>query len=164
MRLNNTYNSPNPFIRKYFKKRVEKAIEFAELKKDDKIIDYGAGPGYLEQRLPDYNIIPFEKEHILDNLDMFDFNKIFCLDVLEHMSFDEIIKLLTIVKLKKAILITSIPKGNLLSKIIRLICLRKPTPSDHITSYKKLQKILSYYFKKDREYNLLNMNVIQRWS
>src|SRR3989338_4656637 len=123
-RLENTYESKNWLVRTYFNYKINRAITLASLRKEDIILDFGCGGGWLEGKLKDYKIYGYdinpEKTFIRDYKEIKP-TKIFVLDVLEHIPSDEIEKILNNFKKlnNKFILIVSIPTENLISRKIR---------------------------------------------
>ena len=64
--LSNTYESGNLIAKIYFRWKVMTAIRLAGLKKEDVILDYGCGDGWLEHKLKNYNIHGYDLTKLLD--------------------------------------------------------------------------------------------------
>ena len=59
-KLENTYESKNLITRVYFRLKINKAIKLAGLKKEDIILDFGCGDGWLEKKLKNYKIYGYD--------------------------------------------------------------------------------------------------------
>ena len=154
-KLENTYESKNLITRVYFRLKINKAIKLAGLKKEDIILDFGCGDGWLEKKLKNYKIYGYdinpEKTFIKDYKKIKP-NKIFVLDVFEHIPLEEIKKILDNFKKlnNKFDLIVSIPTENLISRKIRKLVGKPEVPKEHITKCSEIVKILkrNFIFKK----------------
>ena len=86
--LNNTYESGSLVAKIYFRWKVMTAIKLAGLTKEDIILDYGCGDGWLEHKLKNYNIHGYDlnpdKTFVKDYTKIRP-TKIFVLDVFEHV-------------------------------------------------------------------------------
>ena len=83
-RLENTYESKNLLVRTYFKYKIDRAIKIARLKKEDVILDFGCGGGYLEKQLKNYKIYGYDinpEKTFIDDYRKIKPTKIFALDV-----------------------------------------------------------------------------------
>ncbi len=163
--LENTYESKSPITRIYFRKKIDAAIKLAGLKKDDIILDFGCGAGWLESRLRGFDIRGYDinpKKTFIKDYKNIKPTKIFCLDVFEHIPFSEIA---TIIKNFKEMnsqfqIIVSIPTGNLLSKKVRRLVGKTEVPKEHITSYKQILGILKKNFVLKKKINFLTVTKI----
>lgn len=163
--LENTYESRNIITRIYFKQKINAAIKLAGLKKEDIILDFGCGAGWLENKLEGFNVKGYDinpKKTFIKNYKSIKPTKIFCLDVFEHIPSSEII---TIIKNFKEInkhfhLIVSIPTGNLLSRKVRRLVGKTEVPKEHITSYKEILEILKKNFTLKKKINFFTVTKI----
>ncbi|MEK6913529.1 MAG: methyltransferase domain-containing protein [Nanoarchaeota archaeon] len=163
--LENTYENKNLLTRTYFKQKVEAAIRLAKLKKDDIILDFGCGAGWLEERLRKFYIVGYdinpEKTFIKDYRTMKP-TKIFCLDVFEHISPEEIEEIIQNFKKVNSQfeLIVSIPTGNFISRKVRKLVGKTEVPKEHITSYADILCLLKKNFKLKKQANFLTVTKI----
>ncbi len=93
--LKSTYLNKNPLVRAFFKKKVNLAVGIADLKKEDSILDFGCGEGWLKNKLraqgfnvTGYDITP-EHSDIADYKKLKP-SKIFAMDVFEHIEKSQI--------------------------------------------------------------------------
>jgi SAM-dependent methyltransferase len=163
--LENTYESKNLLTRIYFRQKVEAAIKIAKLRKEDIILDFGCGAGWLEERLRKYYIIGYdinpEKTFVKDYQSVKP-SKIFCLDVFEHIPAGEIRKIIENFKKMndKFEIIVSIPTGNFISRKVRKMVGKTEVPKEHITSYEEILKILKENFILKRKVNFFTVTKI----
>jgi SAM-dependent methyltransferase len=166
--LENTYRNKNLLTRVYFKQKVEAAIRVAKLKKEDIILDFGCGAGWLEERLRKYYIVGYdinpEKTFIKDYTTMKP-SKIFCLDVFEHIPPEEIIKIIENFKRmnNNFEIIVSIPTGNFISRKVRKLVGKSEVPREHITSYREILNILNKNFQLVEKVNFFTVTKIFRF-
>lgn len=164
-KLENTYESKNLITKIYFRIKIWLAIKIAKLKKENIILDFGCGDGWLEKELKDYQIFGYdlnpEKTFIKDYRKIKP-NKIFALDVFEHIPPNEIEKILEEFKKlnNKFELIVSIPTGNFLSRKIRKLVGKTEVPKEHITNYKEVLKILKEKFILKKNINFLSVSKV----
>jgi len=164
-KLENTYESKNFITQTYFKTKVWLAVRIANIKRDDVILDFGCGDGWLEKKLKDYEIYGYdinpEKTFIKDYKTIVP-TKIFVLDVFEHIPEKEIIKLLNNFKRlnKKFDLIVSVPTENWLSRKVRKLVGKSEVPEEHITNHKKIFDILKSNFKLKKRINFFTVSKI----
>tara|TARA_Y100000310_G_C20655354_1_gene801701 strand:+ start:1265 stop:1795 length:531 start_codon:yes stop_codon:yes gene_type:complete len=159
--LDSTYNSGSLIAKVYFRWKVMTAIKLAGLKKDDKILDYGCGDGWLEHKLKNYNIIGYdlnpEKSFVKDYTKVRP-TKIFVLDVFEHIPggvIKEIVK--NFKKMGNFELIVSQPTENWLSRAVRRMIGKKAVPDEHITRYEEIVKILEREFRLVKKVNFFTV-------
>ena len=163
--LKNTYESKNFITRTYFKQKVEAAIRIAKLKKEDIILDFGCGAGWLEEQLRKFYIVGYdinpEKTFIKDYRTMKP-TKIFCLDVFEHIPLEEIKKIMgNFKKMNDHFqIIVSIPTGNFISKKVRKLVGKIEVPKEHITSYNEILGLLKSNFKLKDKINFFTVTKI----
>jgi SAM-dependent methyltransferase len=164
-RLKETYENKNPITLIYFRTKAWLAVKMAGLKKQDVILDFGCGGGWLEKKLKNYEIYGYdinpEKTFIKDYKKIKP-DKIFALDVFEHIPEGEIRKILDrFKKLKnKFWLIVTVPTENLLSRKVRKFVGKTEIPKEHITNHKKIFKILKENFKLKKKINFFSVSKI----
>jgi len=143
----------------------------ADLKKDDLILDFGCGKGWLKNKLKEggYNVIGYDitPEHT----DIKDYtkikpNKIFLTDVFEHLSKEEIEKIIANFKRMNPDfeIITSIPTENLVSRKARKILGKRERAMDHITPLKDILEILNRNLKLVKKINFLTVSYIAKFK
>lgn len=164
-KLENTYQSKNPLTRIYFRKKIDSCIRIAKLKKEDIILDFGCGAGWLEKKLNKYKIFGYDinpEKTFIENYKDVKPTKIFCLDVLEHIPEKDIENILS--KFKELNdnfeLIVSIPTGNFISRKIRKLVGKLEVPKEHITSYATILNILKKNFNLKRRLNFFSVTKI----
>ena len=158
-------------VRKYFKKKVDTAINLANLSKEDEILDFGCGAGTLKNRLrtegykvTGYDITPEHSD--IEDYTKLSPNKIFAMDVFEHMFKEDII--LTLQNFKKMsnhfFIVVSIPVEGLIYRNIRRLMGKRPIDVGHITNIKELKSILNHEFKFVKGKNILNLTYVGLWE
>lgn len=158
-------------IRKYFKKKVDTALNLANLSKEDEILDFGCGAGALKNRLrtegyevTGYDITP-EHSDIKDYTKLSP-TKIFAMDVFEHMFKEDIT--LTLQNFKKMsdhfFIVVSIPVEGLIYRTIRRLIGKRPVDAGHITNINELKSILNHEFKFVKGKNILNLTYVGLWE
>lgn len=168
--LNATYLNKNPLIRLFFRTKVNIAIKIADLRKTDKILDFGCGAGWLKNELKskEYSVIGYDKTP--EQTDIKDYtkvkpDKIFALDVFEHIPISEIKKIIKNFKKmnQNFELIISIPTENFISRKIRKILGKSEKVKDHITSLKEILKILNSELQLTKKFNFLTVSYIAKF-
>lgn len=164
-KLEDTYEDKNPLTRFYFRTKVWLAIRIAKLKKEDIILDFGCGGGWLEEKLKDYEIYGYDinpKKTFIKDYRKIKPTKIFVLDVLEHIPSEEIEKILNNFKKlnNNFILIISVPTENLISRKIRKFVGKREVPKEHITKYQEIIKILKENFILKKRINFFTISHI----
>jgi SAM-dependent methyltransferase len=162
--LSNTYESGNLIAKIYFRWKVMTAIKLAGLKKEDIILDYGCGDGWLEHKLKNYNIYGYdlnpEKTFVKDYTKIRP-NKIFVLDVFEHVPVKVIKEIIgSFKKMGKFELIISQPTENWLSRKVRKLIGKSEVPDEHITRYEEIIEILKEEFKLIKKVNFFTVSHI----
>lgn len=159
--LENTYNSSNLITKIYFRWKVMTAIKLANLKKDDIILDYGCGDGWLEHKLKNYNLYGYDlnpKKSFIKDYRKIKSNKIFVLDVFEHIPVNEIKKIIkNFKKMGKFHLIVSQPTENWISRKVRKLVGKTEVPKEHITRYEEIIEILNEEFKLIKKVNFFSV-------
>jgi len=163
--LEDTYESGNLITRTYFRQKMNAAIRLARLKKEDIILDFGCGGGWLEKKLKNYNIIGYDinpEKTFIKNYRKLIPTKIFCLDVFEHIPVSEIKKIIENFKRMNSHfqIIVSIPTGNLISRKTRKFVGKMEVPKEHITSYNEILNILKENFKLKKKINFFTVTKI----
>ena len=161
-RLENTYESKNLLVRTYFKYKINQAIRMARLKKNDIILDFGCGGGWLERQLTHYKIYGYDinpEKTFIKDYRLLKPNKIFALDVFEHIPKEEIQKIIdSFKKLNDHFyIIVSIPTENFISRKVRKLVGKKEIPDEHITKYKEIFNLLKKNFKILRKDNIFTV-------
>ena len=160
-KLSNTYDSGSFIAKIYFRWKVMTAIKLAGLKKDDVILDYGCGDGWLEHKLKNYNIIGYDlnpDKSFIDDYRKVNPDKIFVLDVFEHVPVKVIKEIISnFKKMGKFELIVSQPTENWLSQTVRRLIGKKAVPDEHITRYEEIVKILKKEFKLVKKVNFFTV-------
>jgi len=167
--LESTYTNKNPITRIYFRTKVWLCIKIARLKKEDIILDFGSGGGWLEKKLKDFKIYGYdinpEKTFVKDYKKIKP-TKIFALDVFEHIPVKEIENVVKNFKNlnNKFKLIVSIPTENLISRKVRKFVGKTEIPKEHITKEKEILKILKKNFKLEKRINFMTVAHIYRFD
>lgn len=164
-KLENTYESPNFLVRTYFRWKINTSIWLANLKKDDVILDFGCGGGWLEKKLKDYNIIGYDtnpKKTFIKDYRKIKPTKIFALDVFEHIPIKETKKILANFKKmnNNFELIVSQPTENWLSRKTRKFFGKEEVPKEHITRYEKIVELLKKEFEYRKKINFFTLTHI----
>lgn len=164
-KLEDTYESKDLITRVYFRTKIWIAIKIARLKKEDIILDFGCGGGWLEKKLEDFQIFGYDinpEKTVIKDYKKIVPTKIFVLDVFEHVPEKEIIKIIDGFKKlnKKFDLIVSVPTENWLSRKIRRLVGKSEVPKEHITHHKEIEKILKTNFILKRKINFFTISHI----
>ena len=121
-----TVLSINPFVRWFSRKKIDIALKMAGLKKEDVVLDFGCGDGYLKRTNPGLNITGYDinpEQTGIDDYRKIQPNKIFAMDVLEHIPKREIEVILKNFKNMSHDfdLIVAIPTENWISRKARML-------------------------------------------
>jgi len=167
-RLENTYESDSLIARWYFRSKVYTAIKLAGLKKEEDILDFGCGGGWLEKKLKNFKIFGYDlnpKKTFIKDYREIKPDKIFVLDVFEHIPKEEIKKIVdNFKKMGKFELIVSQPTENWLSRKVRKLIGKSEIPDEHITRYEEVLNILNKNFKLKKKINLFTVGHIFLFS
>ncbi|MAG10937.1 hypothetical protein CMI44_01330 [Candidatus Pacearchaeota archaeon] len=164
-KLENTYESKSLITRTYFRTKVWLAIKLAKLKKEDVILDFGCGGGWLEKKLKDYEIYGYDNnpdKTFIEDYRTLSPTKIFVLDVFEHIPLDEINKIISkFEKLNENFdLIVSVPSENWVSRKMRKFVGKSEVPGEHITRHYEIFDILKQNFKLKKKINFFTVSKI----
>ena len=169
--LKATYMHKNPLLRFFFRSKINIAIRLANLKKDDLILDFGCGAGWLKNKLEKqgYNILGYDKtpeQGDLKDYTKIKLDKIFVMDVFEHIPKEEIVEIIKNFKKMSPNfeLITAIPTENLLSRKVRRLLGKSEKVSDHITPLKDVLKILKSELRLIKKINFLSVSWIGKFK
>ena len=157
----------NPLVRLFYRMKFGIAIFYAGLKKDDLILDFGCGIGWLKKQLSEYNVVGYDIDPKLTEVDYTKIkpNKIFAMDVFEHVPKNEIRKILkNFKKTGSFILIAAIPTENWFWRKSRKLMGLSETVKDHITPLKEIYKILEEELTWVRQVNFLGITHISKWK
>ncbi|KKN48146.1 hypothetical protein LCGC14_0655900 [marine sediment metagenome] len=159
----------NPIVKLFFRLKFAIAIRYADLKKDDLILDFGCGDGWLKKILPDYNIIGYDIDPKLTEIKDYTKlkpDKIFALDILEHMKKREIRKIIKSFKRMNPNfkLVTIIPTETWFWRKSRKLLGLSETVKDHITKLKDILQILNEELTLVKKINFLAVTHIAKWK
>lgn len=167
--LRETINNKNPLVRFFFKWKFNKAIKFANLKKDDLILDFGCGAKYLKSVLKGYNYVGYDINS--EQTEITDYTKIkpdviFALDVFEHIEKEEIKKIIKNFKKMNPNLrlITIIPNETWFWSLSRRILGMSAEKKDHITNIKEILKILNQEMKQTKKFCFYFVSYLFRYE
>ena len=169
--LQDTYLHKNPLVRLYFKTKVRIALGMANLKKGDKILDFGCGAGWIKNNLirKGYSVVGYDV--VARQSDVGDYrvlapNKIFASDVFEHISKEEIREIIENFKKMnpKFELIVIIPTENWLSRRVRLFLGKTERVESHITPLDEILRILNSELKLVKKFNFLSVSWIGKFE
>ncbi len=160
-----TYESKKLITRVYFRTKVWLAVKTARLQKQDVILDFGCGSGWLEKKLRNYSIFGYDinpKKTFIEDYREIKPTKIFVLDVFEHIPKEEIEKIIDEFKKSsnKFEIIISLPTENIISRKIRRFVGKPEVPKEHITNHRDVIKILKNHFKLKRKINFFTVSYI----
>ena len=168
-KLSNTYESRNLITKFYFRSKVWVAIKMARLKRNDVILDFGCGGGWLEQKLEGNKIYGYDinpkKTFIKDYRDVKP-TKIFALDVFEHIPVKEIQSISEEFEKmsSKFDLIVSAPTENWISRKMRKMVGKSEVPEEHITNWRVIYNLLRKKFRLKRSFNFFSVSKIWVFS
>jgi len=168
-RLENSYESKNILTKTYFKTRVWLIIHIAKLRKEDIILDFGCGAGWLEGKLKNYEIYGYdinpEKTFIKDYRKIKP-DKIFVLDVFEHIPLDKIKEILMDFKKMNPNfeLIASIPTENWISRKVRKCVGKTERVPTHITTLKTILKLLNSELKLVKKISFFGVSYLAKFK
>ena len=163
------HNNKNPLVRLFYRIKFKIAISYAQLKKDDLILDFGCGTGQLKKMLPGYKLIGYDIDPKLTKIKDYTKikpDKIFALDVFEHIPQEEIRRILRNFKKMNLnfVLVTAIPTETWLWRKARKLMGLSETVTDHITKLEEILKILNEELYWKREINFALMTHISKWK
>lgn len=154
--------SKNIIVRYFFRTKFKIIIKFANLKKDDVILDFGCGDKWLKRILQGYNVVGYDinpKQTEIKNYRKIQPNKIFAIDVFEHIPEDKLEKIIAdFKKMGDFELIACIPTENFISRKVRKLLRKKERAIDHLTEYRQIKKILDKKLKLSKRLNFLTIS------
>ena len=161
-KLETTYEDKNIITKVYFRSKVFVAIKLAGLNKEDIILDFGCGGGWLEKKLKNFKIFGYDlnpKKTFVEDYKEIKPTKIFVLDVFEHIPRSEIKKIINNFKKmnNKFELIVSQPTENWLSRNVRKLIGKSEVPDEHITRYEEILEILNRNFNLKKKVNFFTV-------
>ena len=166
-----THGNKNPLIRLFFKLKTSIAINLANLKEGDHILDFGCGAGYLKNKLKGkghnaqgYDITPHQSD--VGDYTTLKPNKIFVLDVFEHIPLEEIKNIIQNFKNMNSRfeLITIIPTENWISRKSRKLLGKSEKVEGHITSLKDILRVLKKELRLVKKINFLSISYIAKFK
>lgn len=156
-------------VERFYKKKYDTISRISNLKHDDNILDFGCEHGNFKKHNPDLNITEYDIDKRYTGIDDYRNtkpNKIMVLDVFEHMDEDNI--RYTIKEFKKlnsnVIIVVSLPYGNIMSQLARMIVGKTRTVETHITSYRSVINILKEELTAVKETNFYFISYIGVFS
>ncbi len=167
--LESTYLSKNIITRAYFRAKVFAAIKLAKIKKQDVILDFGCGGGWLEKKLKNFNIKGYDinpNKTFIKDYRKIKPDKIFVLDVFEHIPPREIEKIVSEFKKmnRRFELIVSIPTENVISRKVRKFVGKPEVPKEHITRYSDILRVLKKNFKLKNKINFFTVSHLLKFE
>lgn len=166
-KITSTYLNKNLLIRLFSRTKVVIAIRLANLKKEDVILDFGCGEGWLKNKLKNqgYNVLGYDitpSQSDIKDYTQIKPNKIFALDVFEHIPKKQIVEIIKNFKEmnQNFQLITAIPTENLVSRKVRRLLGKDERVKDHITTIKEILEILNEELIQLKKFNFLTVSKI----
>jgi hypothetical protein len=159
----------NPIVRIYFRKKFNKIKKFADLKKEDLILDFGCGDKWLKKVLVGYNVIGYDvnpKQTEVEDFRTLHPDKIFLIDVFEHIPLEGIKSIIADFKKMNpnVEIITSIPTENWIARKIRVLVGKQERAPDHVTSLKEIWPLLNSEMELVKKTNFLTIAWIARFK
>ena len=159
----------NPLVRLFYRWKFGLAFRYAGLKKEDLILDFGCGAGWLKKQLLDYNVIGYDinpKETEVKDYTTLKPTKIFAMDVFEHIGKEDIRKIISNFKKMNPdlILVTTIPTETWFWRKSRKLLGLSETVADHITPLKEILKILNEELTLVKKVNFFTISHIAKWK
>jgi len=163
------HENKNLLVRLFYKWKFGIAIRYANLKKEDLILDFGCGDNWLKKTIKSHNVIGYDIDPKLTEIKDYTKlkpTKIFVLDVFEHIEKNEIRKIIKNFKEinPHIVLITIIPTETWLWKKSRKLMGLSEIVSDHITPLKEILKILNEELYLVKKINFFGMSHIAKWK
>lgn len=163
----NTVMSRNPILRWFSRKKIEKALGYAELEMEDVILDFGCGFGWMKKNYP-YRITGYDIREECTEIDDYTKiapNKILAFDVLEHMTEEQIREALKNFKrMSDFELIVAIPMENFLNRVARVLTGKSQRTKGHITQLDGILRILDEELVFIEGEKFLNMSFIGHYK
>lgn len=165
----NWQENKNPLVRLFYKWKFGLAFKYADLKKEDLILDFGCGKGWLKKQLLDYNVVGYDinpKETEVEDYTTLIPTKIFAMDIFEHIKKEEIREIINNFKKMNPnlILVTAIPTETWFWRKSRKLLGLSETVADHITPLKDILKILNEELTLVKKINFFTISHIAKWK
>jgi hypothetical protein len=159
----------NPIVRIYFRKKFNKIKKFADLKKDDLILDFGCGDKWLKKVLVGYNVIGYDvnpKQTEVKDYRTLHPDKIFLIDVFEHIPLEGIKKIIADFKKMNpnVEIITSIPTENWIARKTRVLVGKQERAPDHVTRLKEIWILLNSEMQLVKKANFFTIAWIAKFK
>ena len=165
----NWQENKNPLVRLFYKWKYAIAIKYAKLQKDDLILDFGCGRGWLKRLLPNYNLVGYDinpKETEIEDYTKLAPTKIFAIDVFEHIPKNRIREIIKNFKKMnhEFELITAIPTETWFWRKSRKLFGLSERVADHITPLKDILEILQEELTLVKKINFLWVTHTTKWK
>ena len=159
----------NPIVRIYFRKKFNKIKKFADLKKDDLILDFGCGDKWLKKVLVGYNVIGYDvnpKQTEVKDYRTLHPDKIFLIDVFEHIPLEGIKSIIKDFKKMNpnVEIITSIPTENWIARKTRVLVGKQERVLDHVTRLKEIWALLNSEMQLVKKANFFTIAWIAKFK
>lgn len=159
----------NPIVRIYFRKKFNKIKKFADLKKDDLILDFGCGDKWLKKVLVGYNVIGYDvnpKQTEVKDYRTLHPDKIFLIDVFEHIPLEGIKSIIKDFKKMNpnVEIITSIPTENWIARKTRVLVGKQERAPDHVTRLKEIWALLNSEMQLVKKANFFTIAWIAKFK
>lgn len=169
MPVDKSYNSKNPLVRGYFTSIHRISIELADLKGNEKILDFGCGSKELSKRLKNTIVYNYDINPNLTEIKDYKNLKpdiIFAVSAFEHIPKDEIEIIINNFKEMNpnAYLVVALPKCGILNKIGSILTgTYKLNKIAHVSYYKDINKLLMKQMKLIKKKNFIFMYEFSKW-
>jgi hypothetical protein len=163
------HHNKNFLVRLFYKWKFKIAIDYAGLKQEYQILDFGCGEGELKKKLEDYSVIGYDinpKQTDILDYTLLEPNVIFAMDVFEHISRTKLREILkNFKKMNPNVhLITAIPTETWLWRKARKVMGLSERVADHITPLKEIIRLLKEEgYEELKKINFFTMSRISLW-
>ena len=168
------YHSKIPLIKSYFKKILETAVNLSVVNyytKGSVVLDFGCGEKELSKMIRSY-IQVYNYDIDKEYSEVEDYRKlkpsiVFALNVFEHLTKEEIEQTIKDFKKmnKNLVLITAIPKENILSRIGDIVAgSNKSHILTHKTTLKEVNEILNKDMRIVERRDVYFMSEVSKWE
>lgn len=164
------YKHWNPLVRFYFNGILAKVVKLADLKPNERVLDFGCQKQHLKNFLPKtvkytgYDIEPAYSD--LRDYSVQRFDKIFALNVLEHLDEKELKQTLRLFKRTGAKkLIVSLPAEHAVGKFLAFIHgYSHSHEEEHKNNWKNVERILSEELVPEKKTGFFTMQKMSTWQ